>query len=82
MNNSMNIECILEFSNINDRERWKQVIISKATEINLVLGKSKRDINSYSYTDKFQRFETINTNLPKEERDIASKTRDGQIDPS
>ena len=78
MNNSMNIECILELSNINDRERWKQVIISKAAEINLVLGKSKRD----SYTEKFQRFETMNANLPKEDRDIASKTREGQTDPS
>lgn len=63
---------------MNDRERWKQVIISKATEINLVLGKSKRD----SYIEKFQRFETTNNNLQKEERDIASKTRDGQTDPS
>ena len=46
MNNSMNIECILEFQNIDDREKWKQIILTKAKEINQVLGKS-------SFSEKF-----------------------------
>lgn len=46
MNNSMNIECILEFQNTDDREKWKQIILAKAKEINQVLGKG-------SFREKF-----------------------------